>query len=127
MVLKRNVGLKGFKYRGGGPMWSFILHRIGGLAMIIFVGTHIWASFATQQFGSDLGISLNIIYESVYFQLVLYFFVIFHALNGGRIILLDTWPQFLEFQREITWAQWIIFVVIYSLTAFVMINTFLAA
>ncbi len=53
MALKRNVGLRGIGYRGGGPMLSWMLHRIGGLAMVLFVGLHIAAGFFMQQFGSN--------------------------------------------------------------------------
>ena len=123
MALKRNVGLRGFKYRGGGPMLAWILHRLGGLAMVIFVGLHILASFSMQQFGSDLGTTLNIVYESVYFQVILYFFILFHVINGARIAILDLWPRFLEYQREITWLQWGIFISIYLLTAILMIQS----
>ena len=121
MALKRNVGLKGLKYRGGGPMLTFILHRISGLVMVIFVGGHILASFFMQQFGSDIATTFNIVYESVLFQIFIYFVVIFHSLNGLRIIILDTWPQLLEYQREVTWLQWLIFIPVYGLTVFIMV------
>ena len=121
MALKRNVGLRGFKYRGGGPMWAWILHRVSGLAIVLFVGLHILASFFMQQFASDLATSLNIIYESVYFQIIVFFIVIYHGLNGLRIIILDTWPQLLEYQREVIWLQWLIFVPVYGLTIAVMV------
>lgn len=126
MALKRNVGLKGFRYRGGGPMWSWMLHRIGGVAMVIFVGAHVISSFFMQQFGSDVATTINIVYESVYFQSVFYFLVIFHGLNGLRIIILDTWPKLIEYQREVTWLQWLIFVPIYGLAVFVMLQRTLA-
>ena len=121
MALKRNVGLKGFRYRGGGPMWAWILHRVCGLAIVLFVGLHILASFFMQQFASDLATSLNIVYESAYFQIIVFFIVIYHGLNGLRIIILDTWPQLLEYQREVTWLQWLIFVPVYGLTVAVMV------
>ena len=121
MALKRTVGLMGFRYRGGGPMWAWILHRASGLAIVLFVGTHILASFFMQQFGSDPATSLNIIYESAYFQIIVFFIVIYHGLNGLRIIILDTWPQLLQYQREVTWLQWLIFVPVYGLTVAVMV------
>ena len=65
MALRRNVGIRGFRYKGGGPMLAWILHRISGIAVALFVGLHILASFMMQQFASDIGTSLNIIYESV--------------------------------------------------------------
>ena len=121
MALKRNVGLKGIKYRGGGPMLSWTLHRLGGLAMVLFVGTHITASFFMQQFGSDWATSVNIVYESIYFQFLMIFVVFWHALNGLRIIILDFWPKLLEYQREVTWLQILIFISLYAITVIVMI------
>lgn len=126
MTLNRNVGLKGLKYRGGGPMLVWMLHRIGGLAIVIFVGLHVVSSFFMQQTASDLATWINSIYESVYFQIFFYFFVIFHALNGLRIILSDFWPKLLEFQREMIWIEWAIFIPVYGLALFVMIQNALA-
>jgi succinate dehydrogenase / fumarate reductase cytochrome b subunit len=121
MALRRNVGMRGFRYKGGGPMLAWILHRISGIAIALFVGLHILASFMMQQFASDIGTSLNIIYESVYFQVFVFFVVIFHGLNGLRIIILDTWPELLEYQREVTWLQWLVFIPTYGLIVFIMV------
>ena len=107
-------------------MLVWILHRIGGLAIVIFVGLHVIASFFMQQTASDLATWINSIYESVYFQIFFYFFVIFHALNGLRIILSDFWPKLLEFQREMIWIEWAIFIPVYGLALFVMIQNALA-
>lgn len=126
MAFGKNIGLQGLSYRGGGPMLAWLLHRITGLGMLLFVGLHVLASFSMQQFGSDIGTSMNIVYEDWRFQIFIYFCVLFHALNGMRIILLDTWPRFLKYQREATWLQWLIFIPVYGLTVFVMIQRALA-
>lgn len=123
MTLKRNVGLKGLKYKGGGPMLVWILHRIGGLAIIVFVSLHVISSFFMQQTASDFATAINAIYESVYFQVFIYFFVIFHALNGFRIILSDLWPKLLQYQREMIWIEWVVFIPVYGLTVFIMIQS----
>ena len=122
MALNRKVGLAGARYRGGGPMLAWVLHRVSGVAMILFVSLHVVASFFQHQLGSDIGTTINIIYESLYFQIFIYFVVIFHALNGFRILILDTWPRLLEYQREVTWLQWLAFVPIYALTIFIMVS-----
>ena len=127
MALNRKVGLMaGAKYKGGGPMLAWALHRISGLGIIIFVATHVIASFATQQMGSDLCISINIIYESIYFQLFIVFCAIFHGVNGFRIIVLDIWPRLIRYQKESTWLEWFVILPLYLLTAFIMIRRFLA-
>ncbi len=123
MALDRKVGFfEGLRYKGGGPMLAWILHRISGLGMIVFISLHVIASFFTQELGSDWAIAINIIYESVYFQLFIVFSVLYHGINGMRIIILDLWPRMLEYQKEMTWLQWMIFIPIYGLTIFIMIQ-----
>ncbi len=124
MSLKRNVGFfQGLKYRGGGPMLAWMLHRITGLSILLVVGLHVYASFFMQQTGSDIGTTINIVYESWIFQIFVIFIVLFHGLNGMRIIILDVWPQALRFQREALWLQWFIFVPVYSLIIFILVYT----
>jgi len=123
MVVKRNVGvLTGLKYRGGSPMLVWLLHRISGLGIIIFVTLHIVAGLLIQQYGGTLAVTINTVYESIYFQVFIYFCVIFHTMNGLRIVIMDIWPKLLEYQREVIWLEWLIFVPTYGLIIFVMIS-----
>lgn len=122
MTLKPKVGLAWLRYRGGGPMFVWLLHRISGVGMIVFIGLHVLASFAYQQTGSNLGRLVDDIYENNWFQIFIFFFVIFHTLNGLRIIILDTWPKLLQYQREITWLQWLIFLPVYGLALYFLIQ-----
>ena len=123
MVVNRNVGLlTGLKYRGGSPMLVWLLHRISGLGIIIFVTLHMVAGLLIQQYGGTLAVTINTLYESIYFQVFIYFCVIFHTLNGLRIVIMDIWPKLLEYQREVIWLEWLIFVPTYGLVIFVMIS-----
>ena len=123
MSLNRKVGFfQGLKYRGKGPMWAWMLHRITGLCIILFVGLHVFASFLMQQFGSDAATFINIVYESWAFQIIVMFIVMFHSLNGSRIAVLDIWPQLQMYQREVLWLQWLVFIPIYGLTIFILIQ-----
>jgi len=123
MAFGKNIGIKGLTYRGGGPMLAWLLHRMSGLGMILFVSLHVLASFSMHvlESGSDLGNAINAIYEAWYFQIFIYFCVLFHTLNGTRIIILDFWPRFLKYQRELIWLQWMIFLPVFGLSVFVMI------
>jgi succinate dehydrogenase / fumarate reductase cytochrome b subunit len=123
MGLNRKVSfLDGLKYQGGGPMLAWMLHRITGLSILLFVGLHVIASFFMQQMGSDWAIAVNTVYESWIFQIFVVFFVLFHAINGLRIIILDFWPKFLQYQREALWLEWLIFLPIYTMTVFIIIR-----
>ncbi len=122
MTLPRNVGLQGLRYRGGINMLSWRIHRWSGIGIALFVGLHMLASLSTQVYGSNpIADTINSIYMSVWFQIVVVFIVYFHVLHGLRVILLDFWPKFLEYQKEITWAQWLIFLPLFVMTALVML------
>ena len=120
MGLKRNVSLAtGLKYKGQGPMLAFVLHRIGGLGMAVFLTVHILSSFL----GGDIGLFLNSIYENWAFQIVVFFCVLFHAINGLRITILDLWPKLLDHSREATWVEWAVFIPVYVFAVFVITTT----
>jgi succinate dehydrogenase / fumarate reductase cytochrome b subunit len=120
MGLNRDVSLKdALRYQGKGPMLTYILHRIGGLGIVIFVGLHVLASFVGGRFGTFI----NPIFESWVFQVVIFFCVLFHVINGLRIIILDLWPKLIEYQREAIWLEWMIFLPIYGMAVYVIVST----
>jgi succinate dehydrogenase / fumarate reductase cytochrome b subunit len=120
MSLNRNVSLAaGLRYRGQGPMLTFILHRIGGLGMAIFVAVHILASFV----GGEVGTFLNSIYQHWLFQIFIFFCALFHAINGLRITIIDLFPKLLVHQREAIWVEWAVFLPIFAIAVFVIITT----
>jgi succinate dehydrogenase / fumarate reductase, cytochrome b subunit len=120
MGLSRNVSLKdALRYQGHGPMLTYILHRIGGLGIVTFVGMHILASFLGGSFGSYV----NLVYEHWTFQIVIFFCALFHAINGLRIVILDLWPKLIEHQREAIWIEWAFFLPIYGMAVLVIART----
>jgi succinate dehydrogenase / fumarate reductase cytochrome b subunit len=118
--------MEGLRYQGKGPMLAWILHRISGLGILLFVALHILASFLSQQFGSDVGVFINTIYENWIFQIFIFFCALFHAINGLRIVLLDLWPKLLEYQREAIWLEWFIFLPIFGMVVFILVLSGLA-
>jgi succinate dehydrogenase / fumarate reductase cytochrome b subunit len=119
MGLTRNVGLAvALRYKGQGPMLTYVLHRIGGLGMAVFITVHILSG----ALGGKTGIFLNSIYESWAFQLAIFFCVLFHAINGLRITILDLWPSLLVHSREAIWLEWLIFLPVYGFAAFVIVS-----
>ena len=120
MGLKRNVSLMtGLRYKGQGPMLTFVLHRIGGLGMAIFISVHILASFL----GGDIGAFLNTVYENWMFQIFIFFCALFHAINGLRITILDLFPKLIEHQREAIWIEWAVFIPVYGIAVLAIVNT----
>jgi succinate dehydrogenase / fumarate reductase cytochrome b subunit len=127
MAVSRRVSVwAGARYKGRQGMLNWFLHRITGLGILLFVGIHVVVSFFGQQFGSDLAFTLNAIYESWQFQIFVYFCVLFHAINGSRVALMDLFPGLIRYQKELIWLQWLIFIPAYGLPVYIMVSNALA-
>ena len=127
MTTSRRVGFwTGLRYRGKQGMLTWMLHRITGLGIVLFVGMHVTVSFFGQQFGSDWAFAVNAVYESWMFQIFVYFSVLFHAFNGSRVALMDLFPPLIRYQRELIWLQWLIFLPLFLLPSLVMIQNALS-
>lgn len=127
MEVSRRVSVwAALRYRGKQGMLNWILHRVTGLGIVLFVGTHVVVSFFGQQFGDDIAFAINGVYESWQFQIFVYFSVLFHAFNGTRLALMDIFPSLIRFQRELIWLQWIVFLPVYFFPVVVMVNNAIA-
>lgn len=78
-------------YRGGVGQLSFILHRLTGLGILLFLAVHV-VDTSTVFFFPSLYKDAIAIYRSVPFmigEIFLVFSVIYHGVNGARIAILD--------------------------------------
>jgi len=94
---------EGLQYRGGVGQWAWILHRVAGVGVLLFLILHIIDVF-TAAFGPSLFNKLLFIYHHPAFKplvILLIFGVIYHALNGLRLVLFDVWPRTTRAQREL--------------------------
>ncbi len=84
--------LKGYvRYRGREGQWSFLLHRITGLGVLLFLGIHILDT-ATVFFFPQFYNEVIAIYRSTLFgigEIALTFCLFFHGVNGARIAYMD--------------------------------------
>ncbi|MCJ7677503.1 MAG: hypothetical protein MUO35_07260 [Anaerolineales bacterium] len=123
MSASRGVSvLQTLRYRGRQGMLSWTLHRLTGLGIVLFVGMHVVAAFFLQQSGDPVATAVTAAYESWPTQLFVYFCVLYHALNGARLALMDLFPRLLRFQNELVWLQWAVFAPAYLLPAFFLIR-----
>jgi succinate dehydrogenase / fumarate reductase cytochrome b subunit len=122
MAYGKYSGFKGLLYKGGGSYHAFSLHRLTAMGIILFVGLHVAASFSMQQVLGTWGTTINVIYESAWFQIVVVFCVLFHTLNGLRVATLDIWPKLIKYQREAVYLVWAVFIPIYLLTVYLIVS-----
>lgn len=90
------------RYRGALGQWSWVLHRISGLGVILFLTLHVidtsWAVFYP-----DLYVKAIAVYQSPLFtvgEFGLVACVIYHALNGLRIAIIDYKPVWWKYQQR---------------------------
>ena len=121
MAFGKYTGLKGWLYRGSTPYYVFSLHRLTAMGIILFVGLHVAASFIMQRGYGAVGIKINSIYESWWFQIVVIFCVLFHVFNGVRLVTLDTWPKLIKYERETVYLLLAVFIPVYLLTVYMIV------
>jgi len=111
-------------YRGREGQIAFMLHRITGVGVFLFLALHITNVF-TMIFPSHVFNSLAALYHSVPFKLLsifgLYFGLLYHALNGVRVIIVDFWPGAGKYQAPLWRVQLVIFVFIFVPSAAIML------
>jgi succinate dehydrogenase / fumarate reductase cytochrome b subunit len=98
------------RYRGREGQWSWLVHRVGGLGIMLFLLLHITDIFLIS-LGADVFNSVLFIYKSPPFRVLevfLIFGVLFHAVNGLRIIIVDFWPGMGRYERTMVWIESII-------------------
>ena len=106
----------GTLYRGGEGMWTWVLHRITGVSVFFFLLVHVLdtALVRVSPEAYDLVIAsyktpiVNVL------EVGLVGAVLYHALNGLRVILVDFWAKGPRYQRQMTWAiatVWILLMV----------------
>ena len=105
----------GTLYRGREGMWTWVAHRISGVLIFLFLFAHVLDT-ALVRVSPDAYNSIMTTYKTPIVglgELGLVAAVIFHALNGIRIILVDFWSRGPRVQRQMSWAVLGLFVILF--------------
>lgn len=93
---------KGITYRGREGHYAFILHRLAGLGVLVFLVLHIFDIFL-MAFGEDVFNDFLQLYThpvARVLEVALIFGVAYHAFNGLRLIIIDFWPNTTVYSRQ---------------------------
>ncbi|NEW30187.1 succinate dehydrogenase, cytochrome b556 subunit [Nocardia cyriacigeorgica] len=92
-------------YRGDPGMWSWALHRITGVTVFFFLFVHVLdtALVRVSPATYDDAIATYKTPIVALMEMGLVFCVLFHALNGVRVILVDFWSKGPRYQRQMLW------------------------
>lgn len=108
----------GDRYRGGVGMLAWILHRLSGLALSVYLLLHIYDLRAAQAGPAQFDQAMRV-FQSPFWKvmdLLLVAAVLYHSLNGIRILLFDS-SRALRYQRQLFWLAFGLTIVIFIFSA----------
>lgn len=106
-------------YRGDPGMWSWVLHRITGVSIFFFLFVHVLDTAVIRVDPNKYSEVINTYKNPVVglMEIVLVACVLYHALNGLRLILVDFWSKGARYQRQMLWVIVGLFVVVFGAAA----------
>lgn len=101
-------------YRGDPGMWSWVAHRITGVATFFFLFVHVLDTalvrVSPQAYDAVIETYKNPIVNLL--ELGLVGAVLYHALNGIRIMTVDFWIKGPRYQRLMLWVILVVWVLV---------------
>lgn len=101
----------GTLYRGREGQWSWVAHRVSGVGIILFLFAHV-VDTAVVGWGPEAYNRVVSVYHNWAVQLLelaLVAMVLYHALNGIRIMAIDFWPKAAGYSRQLFYATTALF------------------
>lgn len=111
-----------YKIQSG--MWAWLFHRITGVGVVLFLLLHI-VDIALIGWGPETFNKILFLYRHPLFRIseaFLFGAVLYHALNGIRIIIIDFWRGATKYQRQMVYAEVVFFVLLFIPVAYIMIS-----
>ena len=112
------------RYRGSEAMLAWAFHRISGVAIWVSILLHVFDIWLA---GANPGLYDEVL--AVYGsppgrvgEMLLGAALLYHALNGLRIILIDFWPALTRYQRQLWYLNWTIFAVVGLPVAYIILR-----
>lgn len=105
--------LGGTLYRGDEGMWSWVLHRITGIAIFFFLLVHVLDTALIRVSPEAYNVVIGAYKTPIMGvgEVALVGAIVFHAFNGLRIIAVDYWSKGTKYQRQMFWtvlALWVV-------------------
>jgi succinate dehydrogenase / fumarate reductase cytochrome b subunit len=112
------------RFRGREIYFAWLLHRISGLAIVLFLFLHI-VDTSLVGFGPGAYDTFVSVYRFPPFRVLevaLVAAVLYHGINGMRVIAVDFFENTNGIQRQLWWLVWLVFAVMFVPAAIVMLR-----
>jgi succinate dehydrogenase / fumarate reductase cytochrome b subunit len=111
-------------YRGREGYWAWLLHRVSGVAIILFLFLHVLDT-SLIGFGPAAYESFVFLYRVPAFRVLevaLAGAVLYHGINGIRIIIIDFVDKSTRIQKQLWYLVWASFLILFLPAAFIMLK-----
>ena len=117
---------RGSVYRGRSGQWAFVTHRITGFLVFFFLLLHIVDVALVAR--PDLYDEVHELYGNVLlrlFEVGLLFGLVFHSLNGLRVVMLDFFPGAIRNEKRVLTGVVALTVVLTAVGGYVILKPFI--
>ncbi len=114
----------GTLYRGREGMWSWVAHRVTGVLIFFFLFAHVLDT-ALVRVSPESYDRIIETYKTPVVALMevgLVGAVLYHALNGLRVMAIDFWEKGTRYQKQMTYAVVTVFVLLMGPATFFMLR-----
>ena len=114
----------GTLYRGREGMWSWVAHRVTGVLIFFFLFVHVLDTALVRVSPEAYDDAIDL-YKSPlvgFMEYGLVAAVLFHALNGLRVIAVDFWQRGARYQRQMLWLAVGVWVLLMAGAAYPVLN-----
>ena len=117
------------RYRGRSGHWSWVAHRVSGLAILSFLIIHVWDTANAHFYPELYQWSVDVFKHPLFAvgEIALMGAVLYHAFNGIRISILDFKPELWQYQKRSATIVWVLFFVIFIPIGLLMFYEFVHA
>ncbi len=111
-------------YRGDLGMWSWVAHRITGVLTFFFLFAHVLDTALVRVSPNAYDKVINLYKNPLVnlMELGLVGAVLYHALNGLRVMLVDFWAKGPRYQRVMLWVIVGVWIVVMIPSAYFMLK-----
>jgi len=120
---QKNWISENLNYKKDSGNWAWILHRITGIALIAYLFLHIY-SLSPLTEGEVAFNNKMATFASPVFMVIEWFlfaFVLFHSLNGIRIVIVD-WADGAKYHKQLYRLSWIVGIILFLAMGAIMFS-----
>jgi succinate dehydrogenase / fumarate reductase cytochrome b subunit len=115
-------------YKGQSGMWSWLFHRVSGLAILLFLLIHI-VDISMLSFGPTVYNNSILLFDQWTVRLLslsLIAAILYHAFNGIRIVLIDFWHKAVRYQKVLFAIVMVVTIVLFIPAAYFVMGPVLS-